>query len=215
MTVTLYDYFRSGSAYRTRIALNLKGIPYQHHAVHLTRDGGEQHSDAYKAINPQERVPSLCLEDGTVLTQSPAILEWLEEVHPEPPLLPKDPIARAKVRAVAAIVGCDIHPLNNLSVLSYLRGPLDQDEASVRAWIATWIERGFAAIEELVEPGPFCFGEHPTMADLYLVPQVFGAARFSVPLDAFPKIMGIDAACAELAAFKRAHPSAQPDAVAA
>lgn len=215
MTLTLFDYFRSGAAYRTRIALNLKGIAYEHQCVHLTRNGGEQHSDAYKAINPQERVPSLRLEDGTILTQSPAILEWLDEVHPEPPLLPGDPVARAKVRAVAAIIGCDVHPINNLAVLSYLRGPLEQPEENVQAWIANWIHKGFAAVEALVDDGPYCFGDKPSMADLYLIPQVFSAVRFKVPLDAYPKIRAIDETCAAHPAFEQAHPSKQPDAVSA
>lgn len=215
MTLALYDYFRSGAAYRTRIALNYKDIPYEHIPVHLTRNGGEQHSDAYKAVNPQERVPSLKLEDGTILVQSPAILEWLEEVYPEPPLLPKDPVGRAKVRGVAAIVGCDVHPINNLAVLSYLRGPLGQEEPKVQEWIATWIQRGFTAVEALVEPGPYCFGATPTLADLYLIPQVFSAERFSVDISAFPKIREIYAACNEMPAFQKAHPSVQPDAVSA
>ena len=147
----LYDYFRSSAAYRVRIALNLKGLAYERHEVHLVRDGGEHLKADYRAINPQARVPALELDDGTILTQSPAILEWIEETHPEPPLLPADPILRARVRAVAAIVACDIHPVNNLAVLKYLRGQLGHDQETVNAWYRHWIEEGFRAIETLVE----------------------------------------------------------------
>lgn len=211
--LTLYDYFRSSAAYRLRIALNFKDVDYRQVAVHLVRDGGEHLKADYRAINPQARVPSLQLEDGTVLTQSPAILEWLEETHPAPPLLPEDATLRAKIRAVAAIVACDIHPLNNLTVMKYLKGPLGADEAAVKAWYAHWVREGFEAIEALLpDDGPFAFGDLPTLADVCLVPQVFNARRFEVPLDAFPKIRMADEACNRLMPFAEAHPARQPDA---
>jgi maleylacetoacetate isomerase len=205
--VQLCDFFVSSAAYRVRIALNLKGLAYSSREVHLLRGGGEQFKPEYRAINPQGRVPALIL-DGTVLIQSPAILEWLEETHPDPPLLPPEPLARARVRAVAALVACDIHPLNNLSVLNYLRGPLGQEQAAVDAWYHHWILQGFPAIEALIEGNPFCFGDRPTLADVVLVPQVVNARRMQVPLEAFPKILAVDAACAKIDAFQRARPEA-------
>jgi len=208
----LYDYFRSSAAYRTRIALNLKGLAYEQVPVHLARDGGEHKRSEYRAINPQARVPALELDGGTVLIQSPAILEYLEETHPEPALLPGDPARRAKIRAVAAIIGCDIHPLNNVSVLNYLRGPLGQPEDAVNAWYASWIAQGFEAIEALAEGGPFILGDTPSMADVYLVPQIYNARRFKVPLDAYPAIRRADTAAAGLEAFANAAPDRQPDA---
>jgi maleylacetoacetate isomerase len=204
----LYDYFRSSAAYRVRIALNLKGLAYERHEVHLVRGGGEQLTPAYRAINPQARVPALELDDGTILTQSSAILEWVEETHPEPPLLPADPTLRARVRAIAAIAACDIHPVNNLAVLKYLRGQLGHDQETVNSWYRHWIEEGFRAIETLVEGRSFCFGDRPSLADVALVPQVYNARRFDVPLDQFPKIVNIDAACAALKAFVDAGPEA-------
>ncbi|PLX39640.1 MAG: maleylacetoacetate isomerase [Hyphomicrobiales bacterium] len=208
----LYDYFRSSAAYRVRIALNLKGVGYEHVGVHLVRDGGEQHKPAYKAVNPQGRVPTLELEDGTRIIQSPAILEFIEERWPEPALLPKDDVARAHVRALAAVIACDIHPLNNLSSLGLLRGKFGADEAGVSEWYAHWITQGFATIEALLGDTPFAGGEEPGLAEVYLVPQVFNARRFNVPLEAFPKIVAIDAAAAALPAFVKAHPDNQPDA---
>jgi maleylacetoacetate isomerase len=207
--VKLYTYFRSSAAYRVRIALNLKGVPYESAPVNLLK--GEQREEVYATINPQGRLPSLDI-GGMVLIQSPAILEYLNEVYPEPPLLPADPVSRAKVRAVAAIVGCDIHPLNNLGPLGYLKGTLGHDQAAADAWYAHWVREGFDAIEALIEPGPYCFGSSVTLADLYLVPQVFNARRFNVPLDAYPKIVAVDEACAELRAFLDAAPASQPDA---
>jgi maleylacetoacetate isomerase len=208
--VKLYTFFRSSAAYRVRIALNLKGLAYDADFVSLPNN--EQRRPNYMAINPQGRVPTLDL-DGAILIQSPAILEYLEELHPEPPLLPQDPITRAKVRAVAAVIGCDIHPLNNSGTLAYLKGRMGQDEAAVNAWYAHWINEGFRAIERLIEPGPFAFGDRPTLADIYLVPQVYNARRFKVSLDDFPKIAAVDAACNDIEAFRAAAPERQPDAV--
>jgi maleylacetoacetate isomerase len=207
--VKLYTFFRSSASYRVRIAMNLKGLPYEAALISLTKN--EQKGPDYLKVNPQGRLPSLDV-DGTVLIQSPAILEYLEEVHPEPALLPRDPVQRAKIRAVSAIVGCDIHPLNNSGTLAYLKGKMGQDEAAVNAWYAFWVLEGFRAIEPLLELGPFAFGDKPTLADVYLAPQLYNARRFKVPLDAFPKIVGADAACSELEAFRAAAPERQPDA---
>lgn len=208
----LYSYFRSSAAYRVRIALNLKGIPFETAPIHLVKDGGQHRAAEYRAVNPQMRVPALALDEGQVLVQSLAIIEYLDQVHPEPPLLPSDPVLRAKVRAVALIVACDIHPLNNSGTLAYLRERLAQDQAAVDAWYAHWIREGFDAIENLIEPGPYAFGAQPSLADVCLVPQVYNARRFKVPIDAYPKIAGVNAACRELPAFKEAEPQRQPDA---
>lgn len=210
----LYNFFRSGTSHRTRIALNLKRVEYQYIPVGLGR--GEHHSDAFKAINPQELVPALVLDNGEVLTQSVAIIEWLEEAHPDQALLPKDPVARAKVRALSAIVGCDIHPINNKRILDYLRTHHAGDEQAIQAWTATWIHAGFRAFEALLAQDStrhagFCFGDTPTLADVYLIPQVYSARRFNVDLSAYPNIVAIDTHCNSLDAFKRAHPDNQPD----
>jgi maleylacetoacetate isomerase len=207
--VKLYTYFRSSAAYRVRIALNLKGLPYESVPINLLK--GEQRSDGYGAVNPQMRVPSLDV-GGPVLIQSPAILEYLDEVHPEPPLLPMGAVSRAKVRAVANLIGCDIHPLNNIAVLSYLKRTMGQDQAARDAWYAHWIVEGFNAVEPLLEPGPFAFGARPTLADVFLMPQVFNARRFDVSLDSYPKIVSVAAACDGLEAFRAAAPENQPDA---
>lgn len=206
----LYTYFRSSAAYRVRIALNLKDIAYEGISVHLTKDGGQQRTAEYRAINPQMRVPTLQLSSGEKLIQSLAIIEYLDEVFPDPALLPKDAIERAHVRAVAQIIACDIHPLNNLVALQYLR-KLGHDDQAVNAWYASWVLAGFEAIEPLLRPGPYAFGSHVTLADVCLVPQVFNARRFKVPLDAFPKILAVDAACAKLPAFDAARPEKQFD----
>lgn len=211
----LHTYYRSSAAYRVRIALGLKGVPYESVPVHLVRgrDGvPANRQPEYAAVNPQMRVPALTTDEGDVLIQSPAILEWLEETQGGPPLLPRDPLARAKVRAVMNIVCCDIHPINNSGTLAKLRADFGASDAQVNAWIAHWIHEGFRAIERLIEPGPFAFGAAPTLADVVLTPQVFGARRFSVPLDAFPKIVAVDAAMQALEAVKAAAPGAQPDA---
>lgn len=206
----LYTYFRSSAAYRVRIALNLKNLPYESIPIHLTKDGGKHKTPEYRAINPQMRVPALKLDSGDIILQSLAIAEYLEETVPNPPLLPKGALQRAQVRAVSQIIASDIHPLNNLVALNYLK-KLGHDQAAVDEWYASWVKAGFEAIEPLLKPGPYAFGAEPGMADLCLVPQVFNARRFKVSLDAFPKIAGIDTACAKLDAFEKARPENQPD----
>ena len=208
----LYSYFRSSAAYRVRIALNLKNLPYETAFIHLTRDGGHQRKPDYIAINPLMRVPALALSSGDVLTQSLAIIEYLDEIQPDPPLLPVDALTRAKVRALAQIVACDIHPINNLVVLQYLRNTLKHEQPEVDAWYWHWIGEGFKAIEAMIAPAPYACGSQVTLADICLVPQVFNARRFKVPLEAFPKILAVEAACLALAAFDKARPENQPDA---
>jgi maleylacetoacetate isomerase len=210
--VKLYSYFRSSAAYRVRIALNLKGLPYDIVPIHLTKDGGQQRKAEFVAINPQMRVPALALSGGDVITQSLAIIEYLDEINPEPPFLPADALERAHVRSIAQIVACDIHPLNNLVVLQYLKNALKHEQPEIDAWYHHWVVDGFKAIEALISPAPFACGAHVTLADICLVPQVFNARRLKVPLDAFPKIVAVDAACRKLAAFDRARPENQPDA---
>jgi len=210
--VKLYSYFRSSAAYRVRVALNLKGLAYETVPVHLVKEGGHNRRPEFRAINPQMRVPALVAPTGDVLIQSLAIIEYLDETHPEPPLLPKDPIARAQARAIAEIVGCDIHPLNNIGSLRYLKRELHQEQAAIDAWYHHWVLTGFEAIEALVRPGPYACGGAVTVADLCLVPQVYNARRLNVPLDKFPKIVAIDTACLALSAFDRARPENQPDA---
>lgn len=207
----LHGYWRSGAAYRTRIALNLKGLDYGQQGVDLRT--GAQKSAAFVALNPQGMVPALEV-DGAVLTQSPAILEWLEEAYPQPALLPDHPAARAQVRAMAALIGCDIHPLNNLRVGKALREAFSADQAAVDAWAARWIIPGFTALEALVtrHGQGWCFGDSPTLADCYLVPQIYSARRFNVALDSFPRLRGIDEAAQQHPAFAAAHPDVQPDA---
>ncbi len=207
----LHGYWRSGTSYRTRIALNLKGLAYEQAGIDLRT--GAQKSDAFLALNPQGLVPAL-EADGAVLTQSPAILEWLEETHPEPPLLPTSSVARAQVRAMAALVACDIHPLNNLRVLKTLRETFGADQDAVDAWAGRWIIAGFEALEALIarHGEGWCFGAAPTLADCCLIPQVYSARRFNTPLDAFPRILAIEEKAAGHPAFMAAHPDRQPDA---
>jgi maleylpyruvate isomerase len=209
----LHNFFRSGTSHRLRIALNLKGLDYQYVVVDLRKE--EHLGAAFKALNPQGLVPAL-VDGEQVLTQSPAIIEWLEERYPASPLLPANLDDRARVRALAALVGCDIHPINNRRILEYLRKTLGCDEAAVLAWCATWINAGFEALETMLaadkQRGAFCFGNTPTLADVYLVPQIESARRFNVDMTPFPTLVSIDQACARLDAFQKAAPSAQPDA---
>ena len=209
----LYSFFRSGTSHRLRIALNLKGIATDYAAVDLRVD--EQLKEAFKAINPQGLVPALDTGEQ-VLIQSPAIIEWLEEKHPTPALLPAGADARAHVRALAAIVGCDIHPINNRRILQTLRKQFGANEDAINAWCGHWISEGFDAYEALIAAdktrGRFSFGDTPTLADVYLIPQVESARRFNVDLGRWPLISAIDKACGEMEAFKKAAPGAQPDA---
>jgi maleylpyruvate isomerase len=204
----LYGYSMSSAAYRVRIALALKGIDVTTVTKQLRR--GEHRLKDYLQVNPQGMVPALALDDRQVLTQSLAIIEYLDEVHPRPPLLPASPVDRARVRGMSQIIACDIHPLNNMRVLQYLEGPLAQTPSIRDGWYRHWIEAGFAALEDMLGRDPargrFCHGESPTLADVCLVPQVFNARRFSVDLSAYPRIVAIDAACRELAAFASAAP---------
>jgi maleylpyruvate isomerase len=207
----LHGYFRSSASYRVRIALNLKGLSADHLPHHLRK--GEQRDPAYLAINPQGLVPTLQDDRGAILTQSLAIIEWLEETHPEPPLLPKDPLRRAHMRAFAMALACDTHPVQNLKVLARLRD-LGLPDEQVTGW-AAWANReGLAACETLVarEPGPFCFGATPTIADLCLVPQLANARRFGVDLSAFPRLLKAETAAKNIKAFADAAPERQPDA---
>jgi maleylacetoacetate isomerase len=210
--VKLYSYYRSSAAFRVRIALNLKGLAYETQAIHLIKDGGHNRRPEYRAINPQMRVPALVTPGGEVLIQSLAIIEYLDETHPQPPLLPKDPIARAKVRALSELIACDIHPLNNTSSLRYLKNKLGQEQSAIDTWYHHWVLEGFEALEQLIEAGPYCCGDAVTIADVCLVPQLYNARRLKVPLDKFPKILSVDAACLQLPAFDRARPENQPDA---
>ena len=208
----LYSFFRSSAAYRVRIALNVKGIAYETVSVHLSKDGGHNKRPEFRAVNPHMRVPVLVTPAGNVLIQSLAIIEYLEETHPEPPLLPGDPLKRAKVRTLAQLIACDIHPLNNTSPLRYLKNELRQQQTAIDAWYRHWVTTGFEALEALIEPAPYAAGREVTLADVCLVPQVANARRFKVPLDHFPKIVGVEQACLALSPFDRARPENQPDA---
>ena len=212
--LTLYDYFRSTAAYRVRIALNLKGLDYRQAPVNLLQ--GEDSSAKYRAVNPQGLVPTLEV-GGDVLQQSLAICEYLDEVQPEPPLLPGDPLQRAQIRALAQMVACDIHPVNNLRILKYLTGKLGVSEAQKLSWYHHWIDEGFRPIEQMLKKtapnGPFCFGDRVSLADICLVPQVYNARRFKLDLTPYPRIVAIEQHGLTLDAFERARPENQPDAV--
>jgi maleylpyruvate isomerase len=209
----LHNYFRSSTSIRVRVALNLKGLDYTYVAHHLRRR--EQRGDAYRALNPQMLVPSLVTAGGTVLTQSLAIMEYVDEIHPEPPLLPGDPLARARVRAISQAIACEIHPLNNLRVLNDLRTRFGADDAVVAAWFRHWVNETFAPLEEMLArdkaTGTFCHADRPGMADVCLFAQVISNRRFDVDMAAYPTIGRIHAACAALDAFVRALPENQPD----
>ncbi|MES3098283.1 maleylacetoacetate isomerase [Sphingomonas faeni] len=211
MSLTLHGYWRSTTAYRVRIALALKGVAYAQVTHDLRK--GEQCEAGYRALNPQGLVPSLETEDA-ILTQSPAILEWIDETYPDPPLLPAAANHRAIVRAMAATIACDIHPVNNLRILNALRTEFGADEAAVNRWIARWIGDGFAALETLIgyHDGGFAFGATPTIADCHLVPQVYSAERFAVDLSPYPRLMAAAEKARALTAFAAAHPARQPDA---
>ncbi len=214
----LYSYWRSSAAYRVRIGLNLKGLPYEIVPVHLVRDGGQQHSEAYRAINPQQLVPTLG-HGQRRLGQSLAILEYLDEVWPDRPLLPATARARQRVRALALLVACDVHPLNNLRVLQYFEREWNVPQPERDAWVKHWITDGFAAAEALLaehpSTGDFCEGETPTLADCCLIPQIYNARRFGVDMAAYPTLARIEACCLKLPAFDAARPENQPDAPAA
>ena len=205
----LYDFGFSSAAYRVRIALNLKGIAYDRVGIDLVKNGGEQHSASFKAVNPQELIPAL-ETDGTVLAQSLAIIEYLDETYIEPRLLPTYPLARARARQIAYAIACDIHPINNLSARQLLKQMGHSDEEIMQKWYAYWIQRGFTALETLLskskDTGTFCHGDTPTLADICLVPQMANAYRFKVSVDAFPTLVRIDKACRELPAFAAAAP---------
>lgn len=207
----LHGYWRSGTSYRTRIALNLKGLAYETRGVDL-RQGAQKTTD-FLALNPQGLVPAIEVE-GAVLIQSPAILEWLEEAHPQPPLLPSDALDRAQVRAMAALVECDIHPLNNLRILKALREDFGADQAATDAWAGRWIAAGFDALESLVQRhgDGWCWGDRPTLADCCLIPQIYSARRFNVDMKTWPALAAIEARAEAHPAFQAAHPDRQPDA---
>ena len=210
----LYDYFRSSAAYRVRIALNLKGLAPERAFVHLRR--GDHREENYLVLNPQGLVPSLVTDDGAVLTQSLAILEWLDETHSRSPLLPADPSGRARVRSLALTIACDIHPLNNLRVQNYLTGTLGVTDAQKDGWVRYWIDTGFEALETRLAgdaaTGRFCHGDAPTLADVCLVPQMANARRMDFDFTPYPTLLRIEAACAALPAFANAAPAKQPDA---
>lgn len=208
----LYNYFRSSASFRVRIALELKGLAYEYKSVHLVKK--ENLQDGYRAIAPTGLVPALVMDDGTVLEQSMATIEYLDETHPEPPLLPRDALGRAKVRALAQLVACEIHPLNNTRVLRYLAGDLKLDEATRNTWYRHWVREGLEAFERELARLPaskYCYGDTPTLADCLLVPQIFNAKRFDTPLDGLKRVMQVFDACMQHSAFQKAQPSSCPD----
>lgn len=210
----LYTFFRSSASYRVRIALNLKGLDYEQAAIHLRRGGGEQLSPAYKKINPQALVPAL--EDGgRILTQSLAMIEYLDERYPNPPLLPGDAAGRAVARSMALLIACEVHPIQNLRVLNHLKSDHRQSDDETSRWARHWIDLGFSALEQMVisaSQGSFCFGDTPTLADICLVPQLANARRFGVDLSVYPRLLAVEAKCMSLPAFASAAPEKQPDA---
>jgi maleylpyruvate isomerase len=209
----LYSYFRSSAAYRCRIALALKGLAHETEFVNLTKDGGQQHTPTYRALNPQGLLPTL-EHDGRIITQSLAIIEYLDEIAPQPRLLPGDALQRAHIRAFSLAIACDVHPLNNLRVLGYLKGAMGQSQTAADAWYRHWVAGGLAACAALL-PLPksrLCFGAEPTLADICLVPQMYNARRFACDLSAVPRLVAIDAAACMLPAFAQSAPEAQPDA---
>jgi len=210
----LYNYFRSSAAYRTRIAFNLKGVPYETVDVDLRAPASDQQKPDYRSINPQALVPALSVEDTTI-AQSLAIIEYLDETHPDPPLMPRSPVNRARVRAMALAIACDMHPLNNLRVLNYLRSPLGHDEETVNTWYRHWIAVGFGGLEQEARratgDGRHMFGQSVTVADIYLVPQMYNARRFKCDIDPYPTLRAICAHLESLPAFAKAAPEAQPN----
>ncbi len=213
--MTLYSYWRSSAAWRVRIALALKALPHDIQPVHLLKDGGQQHQAGYRRLNPQARVPTL-LDGERVLTQSLAIIEYLDECYPEPPLLPATPRERARVRAMAQLVACDIHPVNNLRVLQRLEQQFGADGEAKTQWMHHWMADGFDALEQMLADNPatgdFCEGDHPSLADLCLVPQLYNARRFQLDLGPWPEIRRIESNCLALPAFSDTAPEQQPDA---
>jgi maleylacetoacetate isomerase len=211
----LYTFFRSSASYRVRIALNLKGISCEQAPIHLRRGGGEQFTAAYKAINPQALVPAL-EDNGRILTQSLAIIEYLDEKYPNPPLLPKDPADKAVVRSMALVIACEVHPIQNLRVLNYVKATYNQTDEQVNQWAQHWIDLGLSALQETIvaqpKRGNFCFGDTPTLADICLIPQLGNARRYRCDLSKYPPILEIDKNCAALPAFANAAPEKQPDA---
>lgn len=211
----LYTFFRSSASYRVRIALNLKSLTYEQAPIHLRRGGGEQLSAAYRAINPQALVPTL-EDNGRILTQSLAILEYIEEKYPNPPLLPQDPADKALVRSMAMVIACEIHPIQNLRVLKHVKSTYDLSDERVNEWAQHWIDLGFSALEQMIaaqpKRGKFCFGDAPTFADICLVPQLGNARRYGCDLAQYPNVLSIEKACLALSAFADAAPEKQPDA---
>lgn len=211
----LYTFFRSSASYRVRIALNLKRIPYEQAAIHLRRGGGEQLGSAYKTINPQALVPALD-DKGRILTQSLAIIEYLDEQYPNPPLLPKAPADKALVRSMALVIACEVHPIQNLRVLNYVKANYNQSDEQVNRWAQHWIDLGLDALQQMIvaqsKRGKFCYGESPTLADICLIPQLGNARRYGCELSKFPAILEIEKNCNALEAFVNAAPEKQPDA---